>query len=163
MEENIYVPSTVFLDVGGFFYTTSRTTLVSEPDTMLAVMFSGRHELKTENGRYFIDRNGEFFSHILDWLRDKTLYPDLPYDKLLRIRIEAKFFNIQSLVDTIDTELTRSRYLLYISENWHKEEKNEKTLQGFLEQGYQLEIMNRNCILAKKPLRMPQQPQAKKD
>ena len=37
--------SRVKLDVGGQCFTTSRSTLTKQSDTMLAIMFSGRHEL----------------------------------------------------------------------------------------------------------------------
>lgn len=33
-------------------------------------MFSGRHNLHTDDsGAYFIDRNGQYFGYILDFLR----------------------------------------------------------------------------------------------
>lgn len=54
-------PKVVKLDVGGFKFTTSRTTLCSVPGSHLEAMFSGRHsmeELQTEDGSYFIDRDG---------------------------------------------------------------------------------------------------------
>lgn len=38
---------------------------------MLAVMFSGRHNIdKDSEGRYFIDRDGAYFGYILNFLRD---------------------------------------------------------------------------------------------
>jgi hypothetical protein len=46
------------------YYTTSISTLTREPQSMLGAMFSGRHELKfNDEGRYFIDRNGEYFGY----------------------------------------------------------------------------------------------------
>ena len=49
--------SKVKLDVGGFHFTTSRSTLTKFPNTMLGSMFSGRFSLKCdEDGSYFIDR-----------------------------------------------------------------------------------------------------------
>lgn len=60
----------ISLNVGGVHYTTLKSTLQRYPDSMLAVMFSGRHGLQTDlHGAYFIDRNGTYFSHILDFLR----------------------------------------------------------------------------------------------
>ena len=53
----------VKLNVGGKIYKTTLETLRKDPDSMLSVMFSGRHELKTdaEDGAYFIDRDGKLF------------------------------------------------------------------------------------------------------
>ncbi len=58
------------LDVGGVNYSTSITTLTSQPNSMLESMFSGRYPIKKdEDGIVFIDRNGKLFGVILDWLR----------------------------------------------------------------------------------------------
>ena len=52
---------------------------------MLAVMFSGRHQLKRESdGSYFIDRDGTHFRYILNYLRDGGFKPGtLPTDRLV--------------------------------------------------------------------------------
>ncbi len=63
----------VKLNGGDHKFTTSLTTLRSQPDSILAVMFSGRHQLATdEGGAYFIDTNGTHYRHILNYLRDDT-------------------------------------------------------------------------------------------
>ena len=55
-------PNVVNLNVGGYLFTTSLSTLTKYEDSMLAVMFSGRHDIvRDESGRYFIDRDGEYF------------------------------------------------------------------------------------------------------
>ena len=42
---------------------------------MLSAMFSGRHTLiKTAHGEHFIDRNGNKFQYILDFLREPENY-----------------------------------------------------------------------------------------
>ena len=69
---------------------------------MLAVMFSGRHELKTdEDGAYFIDRDGTHFRHILNFLRDpKGLEGTLPESRreLLELLKEADYYQLTQLV-----------------------------------------------------------------
>lgn len=54
---------TVKLNVGGKIYKTTLETLRKDSDSMLSIMFSGRHELKldAEDGAYFIDRDGKLF------------------------------------------------------------------------------------------------------
>ena len=41
------IPKIVKLNVGGQYFTTSRQTLTSDPKSMLAAMFSGRHKQET--------------------------------------------------------------------------------------------------------------------
>ena len=61
----------VRLDVGGHKFTTSLQTLTSVPDTYLASLFSGRYELAPDaEGEYLIDRDGEHFNLVLNFLRD---------------------------------------------------------------------------------------------
>ncbi len=65
--------SLVKLDVGGHKYTTSLTTLRSQPDSILTDMFNRRYQPTTdEDGAYFIDRDGTHYRHILNYLRDAT-------------------------------------------------------------------------------------------
>ncbi|KAJ1409659.1 BTB/POZ protein [Ochromonadaceae sp. CCMP2298] len=65
----------VKLDVGGVRFTTTLTTLQRLPDTMIGCMFSGRHALpKSEDGYFFIDRDGTHFRHILNFLRLSKSY-----------------------------------------------------------------------------------------
>jgi len=59
--------------VGGVRYSTSRATPTKNSDSMLAAMFSGRHNLEymqCKDGSFFIDRDGTHFRHILNYLRD---------------------------------------------------------------------------------------------
>ena len=63
-------PKIIDLNVGGTFYSTTLDTLRSDPDSMLCAMFSGRvGVLKDKDSRYFIDRDGNLFRHILNFLR----------------------------------------------------------------------------------------------
>lgn len=58
------------LDIGGTHkITTSRSTLCTFSDSTLAMMFSGRYKLTKHNGRVFIDRDGEIFCLMINYLR----------------------------------------------------------------------------------------------
>lgn len=96
----------VKLDVGGHVYTTSLLTLTRESDSMLAAMFSGRHELlKEEDGCVFIDRDGTHFRYVLNYLRDGGVNMDcLPRDRqLLReLKKEATYYQLHGLLQQIE-------------------------------------------------------------
>eukprot|EP00386_Alphamonas_edax_P001836 GDKI01005534.1.p1 GENE.GDKI01005534.1~~GDKI01005534.1.p1 ORF type:complete len:347 (+),score=66.89 GDKI01005534.1:33-1073(+) len=71
----------VVLNVGGKLFTTTRSTLCVEENSLLASMFSGRWEnslQRDENGNVFLDFNPTVFSLLLDYLRAKQLAaPDM--------------------------------------------------------------------------------------
>jgi predicted ATPase len=58
------------LDIGGTHkITTTKSTLCSVSNSTLAAMFSGRHRVNMHNGRVFIDRDGEAFCMMINFLR----------------------------------------------------------------------------------------------
>jgi hypothetical protein len=64
----------VVLDIGGYRYTTSVQTLRRIPGTFFDAYFSGRYTMdRSEDGSIFIDRNGEHFGQVLDYLRGGVL------------------------------------------------------------------------------------------
>ncbi|WAR06776.1 BACD3-like protein [Mya arenaria] len=97
------------LDVGGHVFTTSKLTLTREADSMLAAMFSGRHELvKEEDGCVFIDRDGTHFRYVLNYLRDGGVAMDcLPRDRqiLKELKKEATFYQLHGLMQQIEKYL----------------------------------------------------------
>jgi N-acetylneuraminic acid mutarotase len=61
----------IVLDVGGYRYTTSVETLRRIPGTFFDAYFSGRYAMdRSEDGSIFIDRDGEHFGQVLEYLRD---------------------------------------------------------------------------------------------
>ena len=66
-------PTPVKLNVGGKTFQTTMTTLqgkhAGEQDSMLAAMFSGRHPNCLDEGNVFIDRDGNQFAHLMEYLR----------------------------------------------------------------------------------------------
>ena len=52
--------------------------LCSVPGSTLEKMFSGMHELRKVDESVFIDRDGETFQNLLNFLRnDRRVYPEL--------------------------------------------------------------------------------------
>ena len=91
----------VTLDVGGTKYRTTVATLTKYPDSMLGVMFSGRHDLpQQEDGSYFIDRDGELFKYIIMYLRDHALclsvFPTFSLSTLLQLKAEFEYLQLHS-------------------------------------------------------------------
>ena len=82
---------------------TTKRTLESEPDSMLAKMFSGEFTpgAKDEQGAYMIDGTPEYFKPILNYLRTKELIMDQNISKN-GVLAEARYFGIQGLVDQIE-------------------------------------------------------------
>lgn len=104
--------SKIKLDIGGQIFSTSIQTLRRDADSMLAAMFSGRYELKREaDGSYFIDRDGTFFRHILNFLRDGYLDSGtMPNDAVVLREIlrEAKFYQLGKLVQYLEELIKNS-------------------------------------------------------
>ena len=98
--------SKIKLDIGGHVYTTSVQTLGRDPDSMIAAMFSGKHELHAEaDGSYFIDRDGTYFRYILNFLRDGYIDAGtLPNDAgaLKELLREAKYYQLNELGEYLE-------------------------------------------------------------
>jgi len=113
MEKNDDPGSTQFdryikLNVGGCLYQTTLSTL-SNGDTMLKAMFSGRLDVvKDRHDYYLIDRDGKYFGYILNYLRDNTCV--LPSDlfTVRHIQKEAEFYSIQGLIHLCDAFISET-------------------------------------------------------
>ena len=70
--------------------------------SMLHAMFSGRFDTKpSEDGSYFIDRDGTHFRYILNYLRTGQLV--LPEDNIVRRELlnEAEFYQVQGIINEL--------------------------------------------------------------
>ena len=103
MQHVQHISSTVKLNVGGHYFTTSLQTLTKDPNSMLAAMFSGKFDTKpAEDGAFFIDRDGTHFRFILNYLRTGKL--TLPEGATFteELKEEAEFYQIQGILDELN-------------------------------------------------------------
>ncbi len=121
----------VRLNVGGVIYMTTRTTLCSYPDSMLAAMFSGSMMpgIQDEEGCYFIDRNGSVFGIILDFLRSGNLYLCNDFKHFDLLAAEANFYQLSDIIEAIDklrVNKPQKGHILEITEFRFGQEKVKK-------------------------------------
>ncbi|XP_045205795.1 BTB/POZ domain-containing protein KCTD16-like [Mercenaria mercenaria] len=101
---NSEFPEIVELNVGGVFYTTSLSTLVKEPSSLLGEIFGGESNtklVKDSKGKYFIDRDGVLFRYILDFLRNQKIVLPENFHEKDRLRNEADYFKLPEMVKGI--------------------------------------------------------------
>jgi hypothetical protein len=91
----------VVLDIGGYRYTTSVQTLRRIPHTFFDAYFSGRYAMdRCEDGSIFIDRDGEHFGQVLEYLRDGVLsVADLDVSVLRWLKCEMCFYCIEVMTE----------------------------------------------------------------
>ena len=88
----------VSVDVGGARFTTARSHLCRVEGSMLAAMFSGRHELHPQDdGSFFLDRDGTHFRHIVNYLRSGAVAVKLQTDVAAELSEEADFYGLEAL------------------------------------------------------------------
>ncbi|XP_002015385.2 BTB/POZ domain-containing adapter for CUL3-mediated RhoA degradation protein 3 [Drosophila miranda] len=88
----------VKLNVGGRLYYTTIGTLTKHNDTMLSAMFSGRMEVLTDSeGWILIDRCGNHFGIILNFLRDGSVPLPETNKEIAELLAESKYYCITEL------------------------------------------------------------------
>ena len=90
----------VKLNVGGDKFETTLSTLTRHPDSTLAVMFSGRHEVPQDDGGYvFIDRDGTHFRTILNFLRTGVLDVPTSQKAASELTRELQYYQLDTCVE----------------------------------------------------------------
>ena len=110
METNIKLTKSnisqrVYLNIGGTKFTTTVSTLLSDNTSIFNKILSSKELSLTEE--IYIERRGDIFEILLQYFRTgKFNYKNYNKQKLLEIKEEADFFNIEKIYNEID-ELTR--------------------------------------------------------
>jgi hypothetical protein len=92
------------LNVGGVFFTTTKKTLLLEPNTFFSELLESKSipESKDSTNRIFIDRNGRLFHLVLEYLRNKQLVGVETLEERRRLKEEAEFYKLTNLIKLID-------------------------------------------------------------
>ncbi|CAB9525465.1 expressed unknown protein [Seminavis robusta] len=87
----------VRLNVGGTKYKVSRSLIETYPDTMLAKIISKTWQ-HDPNSEVFIDRDGERFRYVLDYMRDQKAFVAMNVSKASIIK-ELEYFGFENVPD----------------------------------------------------------------
>ena len=99
---NVHFGENIKINVGGRMFLTSLKTLRKEPESVLALMFSEKFNLKKEDdGSFFIDRDGTVFHHVLNYLRDGKILEDVIEDHEQQLQSEAEFYGLSGLKELV--------------------------------------------------------------
>ncbi|KAL0480371.1 BTB/POZ domain-containing protein [Acrasis kona] len=97
LEEQFPNPIVEF-NVGGIIYATSRDTLLKDASRREGFL-KYLKKCSDNNGKIFIDRDGEYFKYILNYLRDGVyaILPEAGTELHSRLIIECKYYNLTDL------------------------------------------------------------------
>ncbi len=98
----------VVLNVGGKMFHTTRSTLLSLPNTLLSRMFAPENKQllrPDKDGSFFFDRDGDIFPYILNIYRTNSVIKPVLVDLRERFEAEIGFWNV------------------YDPKEWHKEKQ----------------------------------------
>eukprot|EP00931_Biecheleriopsis_adriatica_P064623 TRINITY_DN39374_c0_g1_i1.p1 TRINITY_DN39374_c0_g1~~TRINITY_DN39374_c0_g1_i1.p1 ORF type:complete len:319 (+),score=45.62 TRINITY_DN39374_c0_g1_i1:73-1029(+) len=92
----------VDLNVGGCRYTTTLSTLCKYPGSKLAELFQGdAQRSRDSDGSICIDRQGEHFGHILNFLRDGWIPLRLTRAERICLLQESKYYGLMELHEAL--------------------------------------------------------------
>ncbi|XP_066273121.1 BTB/POZ domain-containing protein KCTD21-like [Branchiostoma lanceolatum] len=95
----------VTVNVGGVLYTTTMATLTKYPESRLGGMFLAPQLLqKDSQGNYFIDRDGQVFRYILNFLRQGWLRLPEGFQDISILQDEISFYEINQLSEDMKTK-----------------------------------------------------------
>ena len=152
ISQTYQIDNIVDLNVGGTHnISTSLQTLQSVQNSGLSAMFSGRHNLptvETDKSRIFIDRDGETFSEIINYLRNTRR--EMPVfdseNKAQMFSCELDFWGIETFEEQKDKELLKLFPKSIINIFEQEPRVSEKMVEIWREIGpLNLAMVHKNC------------------
>ena len=93
----------ITINVGGTLFTTTTTTLTTDPESMLARMISTEvPQARDSKGNLFLDRNPKTFEIILEYLRTGSLNDNGAGCTLQQLETEAEYFGLTRLLEAVN-------------------------------------------------------------
>ena len=117
LESSVMSPNQkVKLNVGGRYFQTTMETLTKYTEGTISyfkALFSRQWQLERDpkDESIFIDRDGDLFEYILQYLRTEVVPIDLDNDLLRRdLTIEAQFYKIDTLVNILNRNSSKKEH-----------------------------------------------------
>lgn len=98
---SLLISDSIELNVGGIIYVTSGWILAREHTSWLATSLDTT-ALLDRRGRYFIDRDGDLFRFVLDYLRSGLIQIPKDFPDLELLRNEATFYGLKIMKRLLD-------------------------------------------------------------
>jgi len=125
MEEKIEIKNDdkndkwIFLNVGGTIMVTSKSTILTDENSVLAKMFSNNFWKSADldkDGNFILDRDARYFGVLLNFLRSGQVFLDNNID-IRGVLEEAEYWNVKSMVDIVlkkmkTPDLSRKEFIL---------------------------------------------------
>ncbi len=89
------------INVGGVNYTCQRKTFLDYQDNPIFAQVVKDSGKRAEDGSLVIDRDGQSFRHVLNFMRTKTLSVPDNYDEWELLLDDSRFYGIRALEDAI--------------------------------------------------------------
>lgn len=105
------------LIVGGLSYTTSHETLTKYPESLFPKLLAGGVP-KINSTTCFLDRDGQLFRHVLNFLRTGRLCLPKSFDEHAQLRVEAEFYGLPELIRELDLQVKAEVIHIEIQEHW---------------------------------------------
>lgn len=108
--------ATILLDVGGYLYKTTISTLKKIPHSYFSAMLSGQYPLvKQQDGSIFIDRDGKHFGSILSFMRSGYLAKPKDRTERKEMLLEAEYYCLKEAITSAWVRFCELRFRALIS------------------------------------------------
>lgn len=90
----------IYINVGGYIYTSSLETLTRFADSRLSKMFNGTLPILFDalTQHYFIDRDGKMFRHVLNFMRSGRLVLPDNFKNYETLIAESQYYELHEMV-----------------------------------------------------------------